>query len=271
MQNTVYRSVWVSDVHLGFRDAKAEYLFDFLDSVKCENLYLVGDLVDFWQARQGWSWTVSHSRLMKLLIERSMNGTRVIYIPGNHDEIARDFFGLDFAGIRIQRNHVHESFDGRRFLVTHGDEFDAFVQCRVPTWAGDLAYGTLLRANRWINVVRRRLGFGYWSLASFLKCRIREAATHIERFEHAAAHEARSRELDGIICGHIHKPEICEIDGLLYCNDGDWVESCTALVEHVDGRLELVQSTDEQRIILREGQRRITGRGSPAPDSVGAP
>ncbi len=255
-----YNSVWVSDVHLGLRDSQADCLNDFLQRVECRNLYIVGDLIDFWQARRGWSWTIAHSRLMQTVLARAMEGTRVVYIPGNHDEIARDFQGLDFGGIRIERECIHESPDGRRFLVLHGDEFDGAVQCRVPSWLGDFAYDVLLAANRWVNHARRRMGFGYWSLANFLKTRIREAATHIERFENAAVHEARSRDLDGIICGHIHKAEICEIDGTLYCNDGDWVESGTALVEHTDGRLELIEALDEQRVLLREGRRRVTGQ-----------
>lgn len=254
MTTPSYRSIFISDVHLGFKDAKTDYLIQFLERNEFDTLYLVGDLIDFWQAHKGWRWRSSHSRLIQRIMGYAMDGKRVIYVPGNHDEVVRYFDGLDFSGIEIHDEIVHENADGRRFLVLHGDVFDAAVQCRFPRWFGDFAYDVLLFVNRWINSFRRRFGLGYWSLANFLKKHIKEAAKHIERFEEAAAHEAGRRDLDGVICGHIHKPEMREINGVLYINDGDWVESCTALVEQHDGRLEILQVLDQQTVLVGESR-----------------
>jgi UDP-2,3-diacylglucosamine pyrophosphatase LpxH len=253
MTKSRFRSIWISDVHLGVKNCKADFLLDFLRYADCDQLYLIGDIVDFWYMPRGRRWPDSHNQVLQALLEKSNRGTRVIYIPGNHDELARQYTGLFFGGIEIVPHWIHETADGRRLLVSHGDEFDNAVKCgRLLEWVGDRGYNLLLFANHLINFMRRRLNYPYWSLANFLKQRIGRVADYIARFEQAAAHEAARRNLDGIICGHIHKPELREIGGIMYCNDGDWVESCTALVEHVDGRMEIIHWTDRTVVMLQE-------------------
>ncbi len=236
-----YRSVFISDVHLGTRGCQAEMLLDFIRNFDCESLYLVGDIVDGWKMKSGWHWPQPHNDVVQKILRLARRGVSVIYIPGNHDEVIRDFCGVHFGGVVVARDAIHETADGRRFLVTHGDEFDAVVQhARWLAFLGDWAYRALLASNTVINRVRRRLGFGYWSFSAFAKTRVKKALQFIENFEQAVADEARRRGVDGVICGHIHKAEMRDIDGIAYINDGDWVESCTALVEHPDGRLEIL-------------------------------
>lgn len=265
MQGNRYRTVWISDVHLGAKDCKAQFLLDFLRQTECETLYLVGDLIDFWQAKKGWAWNDKHTEVVQEIINKGLHGTRVIYVPGNHDEIAREYTRLTFGGVEVVIEDIHETIDGRQFLVVHGDMFDAHVKCHVPAWFGDLAYDSLLWLNRTSHAIRNRLGLPFWSLAGFLKDNIKQAASHVERYEVAAAYEARRRQLDGVICGHIHKGEMRFIDDVLYCNDGDWVENCTALVEHSDGRLELVQSAQAHRTIMTEPEIVLDDADLPAP------
>ncbi|MCP5451864.1 MAG: UDP-2,3-diacylglucosamine diphosphatase [Candidatus Competibacter sp.] len=247
MQPYRYRAVWLSDVHLGFKDCKVQFLLDFLEVVECERLYLVGDLIDFWSLRKGGRWPAGHGRVLKSLLAKAKQGVRVIYIPGNHDEVARDYLGLLVGGVELVAEYEHHTADGRRFLVTHGDELDSAVKCGgwLTGMFGDWMYDVLLFANRWTNRLRRRLNYPYWSLANFLKPRIGQAAAYIARFEAAAAREARHRGFDGVICGHIHQAALRDIGGVCYANDGDWIESCTALVEHRDGRLEVLHWVDE--------------------------
>ncbi|WP_207536620.1 UDP-2,3-diacylglucosamine diphosphatase [Sabulicella rubraurantiaca] len=235
------RSVFVSDIHLGTRGARADMLLDLLREVKCEHLYLVGDVVDGWRLRKSWYWQPEFSEVIRAVIALSQSGVNVTYIPGNHDEIFRDWLHLDVAGVRIRREAVHIGADGRRFLVMHGDEFDGVIRyAKFLAYLGDWAYDTALVLNRWFNVARRKLGYPYWSLSAWLKRQVKEAVKAIDRFEVALANEAKRRGLDGVICGHIHHAEMRHVHGVLYMNDGDWVESCTALVEHADGRFELV-------------------------------
>jgi UDP-2,3-diacylglucosamine pyrophosphatase LpxH len=237
-----YRSVFISDVHLGTRGCQAELLLDFIRHMDCETLYLVGDIVDGWKMKSGWYWPQSHNDVVQKILRLARKGVSVIYIPGNHDEVIRDFCGIHFGGVVVARDAIHETADGRRFLVTHGDEFDAVVQhARWLAFLGDWAYRALLASNTLINRVRRRLGFGYWSFSAFAKTRVKKALQFIENFEQAVADEARRRGVDGVICGHIHKAESRDIGGVAYINDGDWVESCTALVEHADGTLEILE------------------------------
>ena len=237
-----YRTVFISDVHLGSRGCQAELLLDFIRSVECDRLYLVGDIIDGWQIKRGWYWPQAHNDVVQKVLRMARKGVEVIYVPGNHDEAVREFYGVHFGGVVVVRDAVHETADGRRFLVTHGDEFDGVVQhARWLAVLGDIAYCTLLSANTWFNRIRRRLGFGYWSLSAFLKVKVKNALQYIEGFEVALADEARRRGVDGVICGHIHKAEMRDIDGIAYINDGDWVESCTALVEHPCGRLEILE------------------------------
>ncbi len=238
-----YRSVFISDIHLGTRGCQAEMLLDFIRTLECDSLYLVGDIVDGWRMKSGgWYWPQSHNDVVQKVLRLARRGVAVTYIPGNHDEVVRDFFGIHFGGVLVVRDAIHETADGRRFLVTHGDEFDAVVQhARWLAFLGDWAYRALLASNTLINRARRRLGFGYWSFSAFAKTRVEKALQFIENFEQAVADEARRRGVDGVICGHIHKAEMRDIDGIAYINDGDWVESCTALVEHPDGRLEILE------------------------------
>jgi UDP-2,3-diacylglucosamine pyrophosphatase LpxH len=208
-------------------------------------LYLVGDVIDNWSLRKTWYWDQSHNDVIQKLLRKARKGTRVIYIPGNHDERFRDFIGARFGRIAVMQNAIHTTIDRKRYLVLHGDEFDGVV--KYAKWLallGDKAYEAALALNHHVNRLRRRLGLPYWSLSAYLKRRVKKAVQFVSDFEHAVVREAKKRAADGVICGHIHTPEIRTIDGIHYCNDGDWVESCSALVEHHDGRLELIHWAD---------------------------
>ncbi|HEY5677406.1 MAG TPA: UDP-2,3-diacylglucosamine diphosphatase [Myxococcales bacterium] len=236
-----YRSVFISDVHLGTRGCQAELLLDFIRHLECDRLYLVGDIIDGWKMKSGWFWPQAHNDVVQKILRLARKGVQVTYVPGNHDDRVRDFCGVHFGGVVVARDAIHETADGRRFLVTHGDEFDGVVQhARWLAFLGDWAYRAVLAANTLINRALRKAGFGYWSFSAFLKTRVKNALQFIENFETAVAEEARRRGVDGVICGHIHKAEMRDIGGIVYVNDGDWVESCTALVEHPDGRLEIL-------------------------------
>lgn len=240
-----YRTIWISDIHLGTRGCKAELLHDFLMRHDCDFLYLIGDIVDGWRLKKSWYWPESHNAVIQRLLWKARHGTKVCYIPGNHDEMARDYVGLRFGGIKVLQEVVHETADGKKLLLIHGDEFDGVVKyARWLAFLGDAAYNMALNANHWFNLVRRRLGYPYWSLSAYLKRKVKNAVEYISNFEAAVAEEARRRQLDGVICGHIHHAEIRMIGDVLYCNDGDWVESCTAMVEHPDGRLEILHWSD---------------------------
>ena len=236
-----FRAIFISDLHLGTTSCQAGRLLDFLRHTDSEDLYLVGDIIDGWQLKRRWFWQQSHNDVVQKVLRKARKGTRVTYIAGNHDEAMRQFAGLAFGGIDIRDEAVHVTADGRRLLVIHGDLFDAVVQG--ANWlahVGDWLYMLTLRANRWFNHARARMGLPYWSLAQFLKHRVKNAVSYIGNFEEALAHEARRRDFDGVVCGHIHKAEIRDIGGILYCNDGDWVESLTALVELESGELRIV-------------------------------
>ncbi len=240
---THFRSVFISDVHLGTRGCRSEFLIDFLRRVSCEHMFLVGDIIDGWRLRKSWYWDEGCDEVLRLLLGHARAGTEVTYIPGNHDEMFRAWLpmGLEIAGVRLRAEAEHVTADNRRLLVIHGDEFDSVVRyARFLALMGDWAYRAALDFNTWFNVLRRRLGYPYWSLSAWLKRQVKEAVKAIDRFESALANEARRRGFDGVICGHIHHAEMREVGGVLYGNDGDWVESCTALVEHEDGRLELL-------------------------------
>lgn len=247
-----YRSVFISDTHLGMRGCRADFLVDFLRHTESEQLYLVGDIVDGWRLRKSWYWDADHDEAIRLLLKMARSGTEVIYIPGNHDEIFRNWLGhgLEVAGVRLAHEAVHQAANGNRYLVIHGDEFDGVIRyAKLLAHLGDWAYDAALVLNRWFNAVRRRLGYPYWSLSQWLKRQVKEAVKAIDRFELALATEARRRGLDGVICGHIHHAEMREVHGTTYMNDGDWVESCTALVEHADGRFELIDWAREMRLV----------------------
>ena len=235
------RTVWISDLHLGTPGCQAEQLLDFLRCVECETLYLVGDIIDGWQLRRSWYWPQAHNDVVQKLLRKARKGTRVIFVPGNHDEFARKYLGHNFGGVDVMEDCIHETADGRKLWVTHGDLFDGVIQCaKWLAYVGDSAYELTLRINRHFNSLRARLGLPYWSLSRYLKLKVKRAVSYVSDFETAVAREARERGLQGVVCGHIHHAEIRSIDGVLYCNDGDWVESLTALVEHPDGRLAII-------------------------------
>jgi UDP-2,3-diacylglucosamine pyrophosphatase LpxH len=237
-----HRTIWLSDIHLGTRGCKAEFLLDFLRHNEAETIYLVGDIVDMWRLRRSWYWAQSHNDVIQKLLRKARKGTRIIFIPGNHDEWLRDYIGLHAGGILLMEDAVHETADGRRLLVIHGDAYDGVVKyARWLAVLGDGAYTLALWINHHFNRARRRLGYPYWSLSSYLKSKVKNAVEYVGSFREAVTDEARRRGLDGVVCGHIHNAEIVPLGGLIYCNDGDWVESCTALVEDFEGRLSIVR------------------------------
>lgn len=244
-----YRTVWISDIHLGTRGCNAVMLLDFLRSVECDVLYLVGDILDGWRLRKGWYWPDAHNEVVRRILKMAHGGTRVILIAGNHDEMLRPYAGMSFGGVEVALDAVHLTADGRRLLVTHGDSFDSVVlYARWLAFLGDQAYSVLLRLNVVLNVVRRRLHLPYWSLSAYLKKRVKNAVQFIGAYEEAVAHAARDCHVDGVVCGHIHSAEIRQIGDITYYNDGDWVESCTALVEAADGTISLVDWAEECRL-----------------------
>jgi UDP-2,3-diacylglucosamine pyrophosphatase LpxH len=252
---THYKTIWLSDIHLGFKDCRADYLLDFLNRVDCETIYLVGDVVDLWAMKRSLYWPPSHYEVLRTLFHKANAGTRVVYIPGNHDEPFRDYVGNIFGPIEIRKEAVYTTVKGKRLLMFHGDILDEHMQLRKwESLIGDAAYDLLLFLNRWANFFRRRFGRHYWSLATYIKQRIPNARQVIDVFERAAVKEAERRGLDGVICGHIHQPALKEIDGLLYCNDGDWIENCTLLSESHDGELELLQWTETQQSLDKIGE-----------------
>jgi UDP-2,3-diacylglucosamine pyrophosphatase LpxH len=248
--NLRFRSIFVSDVHLGFRGCRAEFLLDFLRRVECRQVYLVGDIIDVWSLTRSFYWPQAHNDVIRTILGKAKHGTRVVYVPGNHDRVFRDHDGLVLGNVEIRREAVHEAADGRRYLVLHGDEFDGIVRASPMLESlGSSAYAVALRLNRYVNAVRQPLGYPYWSVAAFLKHKVKNAVKYIANFERALAVEARRRGVDGVICGHIHRAEISEIDGITYCNDGDWVESCTAVVEDFHGRLSLLRWTETVEVL----------------------
>ncbi len=240
-----HRTIFISDTHLGTRGCKAELLTDFLRHNNCETLYLVGDIIDGWRLQRSWYWPQSHNEVVHQILKKARTGTKVVYIPGNHDEALRDFADLSFGDIDMRMEDVFETADGRRFLVLHGDHFDGVV--KYAKWLavmGDWAYASAMVVSDGVNVVRRNFGLPYWSLSAYLKHKVKNAVEYIGNYETALAREARSRDVDGVICGHIHHAEIRTIEDILYCNDGDWVESCSALVEDSKGSLSIVRWTN---------------------------
>ena len=235
------RTAWISDIHLGTPGCNADLLVDFLKTVQPETLYLVGDIIDGWRLKRGWYWPARHNDVVRRILKMAGKGVRIVYVPGNHDEVLRDYTGLSFGGVEVVQEAIHVTADGRRLLVIHGDEFDGVVlYARWLAFLGDYAYALLLRLNILFNAVRRRLGLPYWSLSAYMKKRVKNAVAFISRFEEAVAHAAAERGVDGIVCGHIHSAEVRQFGKVTYYNDGDWVESCTALVELADGRMEIV-------------------------------
>ncbi|UJX24112.1 UDP-2,3-diacylglucosamine diphosphatase [Pseudoalteromonas sp. CF6-2] len=247
---THYPAVWISDVHLGYKDCQAQYLLDFLNAIECDVLYLVGDIVDLWSMKRQFFWHPSHYDVLALIQQKAKDGTRVIYIPGNHDETFRQYADESLFGIEVHQQYIHTTKANKRFLLLHGDDFDSATRYnKLISIAGDAGYDLLLFLNRWTNRIRRLFGGHYWSLASWIKARVHKARAAIDAFEKAAIHEAKKQGVDGIICGHIHHPAVKVVDGILYCNDGDWIENCTALVENDCGRIELLHWSETQKVI----------------------
>jgi UDP-2,3-diacylglucosamine pyrophosphatase LpxH len=235
------RTVFISDVHLGFKGCRADDLLAFLDYVECEHLYLVGDMIDLWALERRFYWPAAHNDVLRAILAKARHGVRVVYVPGNHDRLFRDYDGWVMGGVEVACETMHRTADGRCLLVRHGDEFDSVIRAsRLLESLGNRAYVFVLRLNRYVNAVRQRFGYPYWSVAAFLKHKVKNAVQYIANFERAVALEARRLGVDGMVCGHIHRAEIRDFDGIVYCNDGDWVESCSALVEDVDGTLRLI-------------------------------
>lgn len=248
-----YRTIWLSDIHLGSGGCQAPYLLDFLRHHESEYLYLVGDIIDGWQLRKGWFWPQAHNDVVQKILRKARKGTQVIYIPGNHDEAARQFCDLAFGDIHVRGEAFHTTLAGKRLWIVHGDLFDGVIQhAKWLAYLGDTAYTMILLLNRWFNRVRTKFGFNYWSLSQYLKHQVKNAVNFISQFEKVMTDEARRRGCDGVVCGHIHKAEIRDIDGVLYCNDGDWVESLSALVETYDGELKIVYWT-----VMRSPSQRV--------------
>jgi UDP-2,3-diacylglucosamine pyrophosphatase LpxH len=243
------RAAFLSDLHLGTRECHAEEVACFLRSVETDKLYLVGDVVDLWSMRRGIYWPASHQEVLRLILEKARNGTRVIYVPGNHDHLARTLCRSVIAGIEVHEQCVHTTRQGRRMLVIHGDVFDGAVRFSpLLKVTGNALYTVVLVTGIYINALRRLLGMPRWSLATWIKSRLGNAMEYVHRFEQAAAGAAAERGLDGVICGHIHRPMVARISGVLYCNDGDWVEHCTALIEERSGELKLWHHGEGQAV-----------------------
>lgn len=237
-----YRTLFLSDMHLGTKGCQAERLLEFLRYHEADEIYLVGDIVDGWQLRSSWYWPQTHNDVVQKLLRKGRKGSRIVYIPGNHDEFLRGhYYGTHFGGVEVVENAIHVGADGRRHLVVHGDHFDLVVtQARWFAFFGDYAYTLALAVNTVFNAFRRRLGFPYWSLSQWAKLKVKNAVAYISEFERALVADARRHDVDGIICGHIHHAAIHDNFGVRYLNCGDWVESCTAIAEHPDGRWEII-------------------------------
>lgn len=242
-QPTRVRTLFLSDIHLGTRACRADDLLSLLKDYEPEYLFLLGDIVDFWAMRRGVHWPTAHNTVVQKVLRKARHQTKVIYIPGNHDEALREYVGTAFGDISLEREYIHTAADGKRYLLIHGDEYDQVTHYH--KWVsilGDLSYTILLEANRLLSLIRRKLGIsGHWSLADYAKRNVLQAVSFISDFQNAVVRNAKQQGVDGVICGHIHTPVIKDIDGLTYLNCGDWVDSCSAIIEHADGRMELIQ------------------------------
>lgn len=241
-----FRTIWISDIHLGTKGCNAAMLIDFLDHTDSETMYLVGDIIDGWRLKKKFYWPPEHNDIVWRVLKRAHRGTRIVYIPGNHDEMVRPFCGMNFGGVEIKRADVHTTADERRLLVLHGDEFDTIMLAhRWLAFVGDALYHVMMGLNGWVNAVRNGLGLPYWSLSKAAKHKVKNAVEFISKYEEVVARAASERGVDGVVCGHIHTAEMRDFDGIAYYNDGDWVEGCNALVEHFDGTMEILHWPDE--------------------------
>ena len=254
------RALCISDVHLGMKPIRVGQLIEFLRAHDADTIYLVGDILDGWRLAKAWHWPVEYNVLVQLLLDKANAGTRIVYLPGNHDEFLREYLGTYFGEIEIIDRTIHTSATGRTYLVIHGDQFDVVVMnAKWLAHVGDWAYNAALRVNIAINWVRRRLGLQYWSLSAWAKQKVKNAVSVIGRFEEALVHEAKESGVDGVICGHIHFADIHDRLGIEYINTGDWVESCTAIVETRDGVFELIKWTE---MVTGESRRFRTRKGA---------
>ncbi len=261
MRPLKYRSIFISDIHLGTRGCQAEFLLNFLQSTQSDYLYLIGDIFDGWEMRKKAYWPSTHQDVVNNILQKATSGTMVVYTPGNHDESARAYCNQSFDNIHVLESAVHETADRRRLLILHGDQFDTVIKVS-PLLAkiGSKMYGKLLYVNRFVNNIRGLFGFPYWSLAAHLKHKVKNVVSYIGKFEEAVVNSTRSQDLNGVVCGHIHHAEMTMFGDTLYCNTGDWVESCTALVERHDGKLEIIKWVEQAEALRSE-----TGSGeSPA-------
>ena len=248
-----HRAIWISDVHLGTRGCKADFLLDFLKHNEAEYVYLLGDIIDGWRLKKGWHWPQKHNDVVQKLLRKARKGAQVVYVPGNHDEFARDFLGLQFGGIEVKQEAEHVTADGRRMLMLHGDKYDGvMVYAKWLAHLGDWAYESLLVINHYFNILRRKMGYDYWSLSAYLKHKVKNAVNFISDFEKLVAGAAKKDNMEIVVCGHIHKAELRYVDDVLYCNTGDWVESCTAMVEDSAGQLSIIHWSDKQKTLLSE-------------------
>jgi len=253
-----FRAIFISDVHLGTPGCQAEALLEFLRTHSSDTLYLVGDIIDGWQLRRRWYWPQAHNDVVQKLLRRARKGCHVVFVPGNHDEFARGFIGHSFGGIEVVKETVHTTAIGQKLWVIHGDHFDGVIQlAKWLAYLGDSMYELTLKLNRYLNHLRAKFGLPYWSLSAYLKLKVKKAVNFISDFEVAVASQAAKHGFQGVVCGHIHHAEIREINGILYCNDGDWVESLTAMVEHMDGRLEILSFDEVNKM-------RLSSHNSPA-------
>lgn len=267
-----HRAIWLSDIHLGARGCKADFLLDFIKHNDAEYIYLLGDIIDGWRLKKSWYWPKPHNDVVQKILRQARKGTAVIYMPGNHDGFVHDFTGLWFGGIQIQEEAVHETRDGRRVWMLHGDRYDGVV--RYAKWLallGDWAYQAALVINHYFNLARRRLGYPYWSLSAYLKHKVKNAVNFISDFERLIANEAHRREVDVVVCGHIHKAEMRYIGDILYCNTGDWVESCTAMTEGHDGTLSIHHWADQPSVLCNEREINRPVDAPDAPEPVDTP
>jgi len=256
-----YRTIWISDVHLGFRGCNAEMLLDFLRNTRCDTLYLVGDIIDIWQMKKKPYWPQAHNDVIRTILGKAKHGTKVIYVPGNHDEYVRDYNKMSFGNVRIKNQAIHTTVDDRKLLILHGDQFDAIVMTSpILGKLGSKLYDLLLQMNIVVNAVRRRLGLKHWSLAGFLKYKVKNAVNFISSYEEAVAHEASRQNVDGVVCGHIHHAEISDIKDVIYYNCGDWVESCTALMEEDDGEMKVIYWLEELAESRTEVVKKTSGK-----------
>jgi UDP-2,3-diacylglucosamine pyrophosphatase LpxH len=237
-----YKTVFISDVHLGTKMCQAEKLLEFFKTFECEKMYLVGDIIDGWAMNRSKYWPQSHNDVIQKLLRRARKGTEIIYIPGNHDEFMRDFCDFEFGHIILAKESVHVGVDGKLYLIIHGDQFDAVIShAKWLSHIGSWAYDVSIIINIYLNKIRKLFGMPYWSLSSYLKQTVKESVNFIGDYESTLSNYVKSKKLNGVVCGHIHHANISDMNGIRYMNCGDWVESCTALVEHYNGSFEIIK------------------------------